>query len=375
MKTKKFFIAGTFIACCAGAIVWFSTVSGSVASPGESSTETIIIRPIPTTIVDKPSSETVRMFPGTVKARNNVDLAFSVDGVLVELKGREGRLIRKDEVLARLDERDFRNSFDAAKASFMRAESDFKRASSLFKQNVISQAEYDGSKASYDVAKAEFNIRKKALEDTILTAPFNGVIAKRFAEENEHIKKQKAVLAVKDISEIEIVIQVPERLMASGGAAEFKDIRVKFDVAGEQWFSGAIQEYSVQSDPVTRTYDVAVRLQSPTDLRILPGMTATVRASIGTHWQSAARNKKAVCLIPIESVLSAEDGKTYTWIIPEESGKPQKREVVLGTMGDNTIEVLQGLEPGTRIATAGIHSLSETMQVRPMKNGGEGLDG
>lgn len=74
------------------------------------------------------------------------------------------------------------------------------------------------------MAKAEFEIRKKALEDTVIIAPYDGVIAKRYVENSEHVKKQTPILALKDISEIEIIIQVPERLMAQGGIHTFSNI-------------------------------------------------------------------------------------------------------------------------------------------------------
>ena len=77
----------------------------------------------------------------------------------------------------------------------------------------------------------------------------------------------------------------------------------------------------------------------------------------------------------MESVFADSDGKSYIWKIPNNSGRPQKIEVTLGAMHDSSIEITSGLEPGFRIATAGIHSLSEDMLVRPMKADAEGLDG
>lgn len=374
MRARGHILTATVIVCCAGSIAWYSSVSGNINQKTALTAETNTPRPIPTTLVKEATTQKIRLFPGIVKAKSNVELAFSVDGVLVELKARESRRVRKGEVVARLDERDFRNAHDATKAKFLRSDLDFKRVATLHKKDVVSQSEFDTAKANVDVARAEFEISKKGIEDTIIVAPFDGIVAQRYVENNEHVKKFTPILALKDISEIEIVIQVPERLMAQSGIHKFKNIKASFDIDNSQWFPCKVKEHSVQADPVTRTYEVAVSLQAPDDLKVLPGMTATVKASTAsTINQNHAVS--ALALIPVESVFSDSKGKSYIWKIPDTCGKPEKIEVTLGDMHEDSIEILSGLASGVRIATAGIHSLSESMLVRPMKNGGEGLDG
>lgn len=375
MKSKNRLIVITALVCSIGTVIWYASVSGAVKVQNGAAEDTIEARPVPTTLVTTVGKEIVRLFPGTVKARNSVDLAFSVDGVLVELNGREGRMVHEGEVLARLDERDFRNAHNAAKASFRKADADFKRSESLFKREVISQAEYDTAKTTRDVAMSEYRISEKALEDTLIKAPYDGVIAQRYVDNRQHVKKQVAILGLQDISEIEVVIQVPERLMAQGGVEKFSDISARFDVGGQNWFQGDIKEYSVESDPITRTYAVAIKFKAPVALKVLPGMTATVRATLGNSRESFKAQKAAVGLIPVESVYSGSDGKSYIWLIPDSAGHPRKQEVQLGSMSGNKIEIIGGIEPGRRIAIAGIHSLSEDMFVRPMHEGQEGLDG
>ncbi|WP_163335840.1 efflux RND transporter periplasmic adaptor subunit [Desulfopila sp. IMCC35008] len=373
MKVRRYVLIGTVIACCTGSFGWYTSVSGKINAEGPAPIALSSQRPIPTTLADEYSLRKTRLFPGTVQAKRSANIGFSVDGLLVELNGREGLPVKKGDVLARIDQRDFKNSFDAAKANYLRAEADFKRTETLQKRSVISQSEYDTSKTAYEVALAEMNIRKKGLDDTVITAPYDAVISKRFAENNEHIKKQASILAIQDISEIEVVIQIPERLMAHGAIEDFIDIWVNFDADTRRWFPGQIKEYSVQTDPVTRTYDVAVRLERPTDLKIYPGMTATVRTSLQTKITGEPHGIMAI--IPAEAVFTGPDGASYTWIIPEEGGKPLKQRITIGELSQQGITVVKGLEPGTRIATAGVHTLTENMSVRPMKKGAEGLDG
>jgi len=300
MKRKRFLLIGLALACSLGTFVWYANVSGMEGDRNRKTTP--VARPVPTALVKEMVAEKIRMFPGTVKARNRMDIAFSVEGLLVELNAHEGRPVKKGDILARIDPRDFQNAHDAAKANYQRTESEFKRVTALRDRKVVSQAEFDNAKAAYDVAMAELNIQKKALDDTVIVAPYDGLVAKRYVENREHVKKQAPILALKDISEVEVVIQVPERLMAHGGISQFKDVRVKFDADGEHWFSGRVNEFSVQSDAVTRAYDVTVRLPSPPGMEILPGMTATVRIAFGAK-SAPSRTGQNVALIPVEAVF------------------------------------------------------------------------
>lgn len=373
MKAKRYLLLGTAVAMCAASLGWYGSVTGTVNNESQSRTATLSFRPVPTAVVRDYSNTTTRLFPGTVQAAKSANIGFSVDGLLVELNGLEGEPVQEGDVLARIDQRDFQNNYDAARANYQRARADFKRTETLYRKQVISQSEYDTSKTAHDVALAEMNIRKKGLSDTVITAPYDAVISRRFVENNEHIKGQSAIFAIQDISTIEVVIQVPERLMAHGAVTGFKDIWVNFDADTRRWFPAKIKEYSVQSDPMTRTYDVAVSLERPSDLEIMPGMTATVRTVLETA--EALDENGQLTIVPMESVFSMADGNSYIWIIPENGGNPKKKKILLGEMSGQDITVRSGLATGTRVATAGVQSLTEEMNVRPMKEGGEGLDG
>lgn len=374
MKQKKrFWLLGGAIVFSVGTLIWYTSVSGKLPQENVDLPQPTLARPVPTILVKEHRNEKTRLFPGTVKASSNVDLAFSIDGQLIALDGREGRPVKKGEIIAKLDPRDFINGYESSKASYLQARTEFNRAEKLIAQEVISRSEYDAAKTAIDKALAQLNISEKAKDDTVILAPFDGVVAKRYVENSEHVKKQVPVLALKDISQIEVVIKVPENLMVQGGIETFKNIEVQFDGSGDRWFAGAIKEYRVQSDPVTRTYDVSVALQPPDDLEILPGMTATVKAVFNSENNEMAET--AICVIPMEAVFSESDGKTYVWRVPTQGGTPEKVPIELGSMHNDGIEVKKGLLQGQRIATAGVHSMTSDMQVRPMKENGEGLDG
>ncbi len=198
-------------------------------------------RPIPTAEVVGVGKSEKRFFPGVVQAGSRVELAFPIDGVLVELNGKEGRNVKKGEVLARLDERDAKIGYEAALANYKRAKSEFDRSKTLHEKGVVPQAEFDVASTSLSVSHAELNIRKKVLEDTVIRAPFDGIIAQRYVENHSFIKGKDSILALKDIDRIDVVIQIPETFIAKG-ATKSENIQVKFDVEGERWHEAEIRE-------------------------------------------------------------------------------------------------------------------------------------
>ena len=371
MKGKKSIIAGITAFCVLGSAVLYTTVSGRIEEapePGKSSP-----RPVRTEMVAELSELSSRSFPGTVRATERVDLAFSIDGLLSELHAIEGNLVRKGDVVAQLDQRDAKNAYQASQARYEVAQKDFQRAKMLIGRKVIPQADYDDIEANYNIALAEMRIREKALDDTVLTAPFDGIVSKRSVENFQHIKAKDQIVSIKDISAIDVVIQVPERLIAHGGSDRFAEVRVRFDAIPQVWFDATIKEFSIETDPITRTYDVVVSLSPPDGATIFPGMTATVKAQFEAGPPELA-NETQKMLIPLAAVVSDAASNAFVWKIPETGGHPVKTSVEIGEVRRGGIEVLSGLKTGDLVAVAGVHSLRSDMLVRPAHPDREGLD-
>lgn len=355
-----------------------AVASESALACGEGLVGSASMRPIPTAIAKVVERGQSRVFPGKVRANRRAELSFSVGGKLVELNAQEGSRVKKGQVLARLDQRDFLHERDSAKARFLQAERNLDKYSSLHEQRVVTKTQFEDVQTAYDIALADLNIRQKALADTTLSAPFDGVVVSRHAENFGCMKKDEKVLSLQDISMIEVIIQVPERLLAREGAEGFTKLQVHFDGDREtdRWFAASVHEYSVESDKTTRTYDVVVGLASPADLQVFPGMTASVRTIVDNGGGGSDEPEAApITLIPLEAVWNGVDGGSYVWVIAPEGGHPETRKVELGSLRGDYAEIVSGLEPEAHVAIAGVHILRENALVRPQAAGKEGLDG
>ena len=346
--------------------------------PAAEAKETPCVRPVPTAVMELVHDGHSRVFPGKVRANRRAELSFTVGGRLVELNAQEGVRVKKGQVLARLDQRDFLHERDAARARFQQAERNLSKFRRLHEQRVVTKTQFDDVQTSYDISLADLHISEKALTDATLRAPFDGVVVNRHIENFGHVKKEETVLSLQDISGIEVTIQVPERLIARDGTDGFRRLRVHFDADpdNERWFDAEVREFSVESDKVTRTYAIVVALTSPVDLKVFPGMTASVSTIVDNENKAdESLNASAMTRVPLEAVWNGVDGGSYVWVIALEGGYPVKKQVEIVSLRGDCAEIRSGLEPGAHVAVAGVHSLRENVMVRPQVVGEEGLDG
>ena len=340
-----------------------------------------VIRPVKTATVASGADFAGLTLPGRVRADQRVELAFKeVGGRLLELPiaGREGQQVEKGELLARIDPKDFETDVNnvqgrlrEAVASLDLAKAEYARVKRIQEQDpgAVSGADIDRKREAVNAMqgrikslRAEVQAAKDKLSYTNLEAPFAGLIAKRYVDNFQNIKPKQPILALEDISHVEILIDVAENVMAierSGSGDNIKSV-ARFPTAPGREFPLKLKEYATTADTATQTYQVVLQMPQPEDISILPGMTATVTLSLN----SAIAMDTAV-VIPAIAVLAEPNGRSFVWIVDKETLKVKKQEVKVGMIsGSENIDVTEGLKGGETIAVAGILQLQEGMKVR-----------
>jgi len=327
------------------------------------------IRPVKTVVVGEAFEMSVREFPGRVRASETADLAFEVPGRLIQVLVDKGEEVEKGKLLARLDPTDFQNELDAAEAELERAEAQRDRIRVAAEKNAVSQQELSNAEADYRVAQSRVNLRKTALEYTYLYATFTGVIATKYVENFENVQAKQPILTLQDINRIKIDVDIPEADIAvarkTAGSTRYV---AGFEYFPDRSFDVEIEEFQTVADPITRTYTATFIMDSPEDLNILPGMTATV--SIRRTIEGPV--KGAGFLVPIEAVPVDGLGNYYVWKVEADAGnvfEVHRADVEVGPMTGDRIVVSSGVEQGERIASAGVYMLEEGQKVRLYKEG------
>jgi multidrug efflux system membrane fusion protein len=331
---------------------------------GEEQEAAPVIRPVKTLVVGSTFSGE-RTFPGIVQASQRVNLSFRVSGSLIELPVDEGMPVKKGQLLGRIDPRDFQIVLDEARASFKKAESDYKRYQKLYEREAVPLADLELSRAQRDVAQARMDEAQANLDYTYLRAPFAGRVGDRLVENFEEITAKQIVVTLHDASTVEIVIDVPEQIMANYRRSNLTiGSSASFDAMPEKKYPLEFREASTTADPKTSTYKVTLMMPQPEEIEVLPGMTANVIAT-ATLKETATTETRFV--VPAGAVATADDGSMFVWVVDPQSNEVHARKIDVGSVaGQGGIVIEDGINTGDRIVVAGVSHLREGEEIRPM---------
>ncbi|MBQ4891364.1 efflux RND transporter periplasmic adaptor subunit [Shewanella sp. MMG014] len=323
-------------------------------------------RPVKLLTVTDVNAGSIRAFPAKVAATKQANLAFRVSGHLVELSLFEGQQVRKGTVLARIDDRDARNTLLNREADHELAAADFKRKGELLRRELISAAEYDLAKAQLKSAEANLANAKDQLSYTVLKAPYTGTIAKIDMDNYQMVQANQAILVLQKDSKIDVVIQVPESLASTvtrfNPNSSFVP-QVRFANNPQKAYPVKLKEHATQITQGTQTYEVVFTLPRPQSITVLPGMSAEVSMDVtGTEPSSIT------AIVPANAVFKRDaDGQDVVWLYSDETGTVNQHLVTIGNVTTHGIEIIDGINIGDQVVVAGVQYLSEDQVVKPLR--------
>jgi len=342
-----------------------------------------VVRPVKMMTVTSSTDALQRNFPGMVRAAKRADLAFQVEGTLKQLPVDEGQEVEEGQLIAQLDQKDFQTNLRNAqgqlarvKAALAAAQSEYDRIVRIQKQDpgaasesmVVKRREaVDQAKAELDSAQAAVDAARDKLGYTTLRAPFGGVVSKRYADNFQEVRAKQAIVSLDDISSLEILVDLPEIVVASLRESQKKPgaearANAVFVAAPGKKYPLRVKEFATRADPKTQTYQVVFEMERPTeDVTILPGMTATV---VGEP--PASTGEADFFIIPAIAVFADDQGNSNVWVVDKEKMTVGRRKVTTGDLtGEAGIQITEGLQSGEMIAASGVSQLREGMKVKP----------
>jgi RND family efflux transporter MFP subunit len=316
-----------------------------------------------------------RSFPGKATATQQTNLAFRVAGPLVEFPAQVGDEVKKGDVLARIDPRDFQVELRNVQGQLKRtqamlevATSDYDRVTRVAAKDpgAISEAMIDAKKGELDSAKAQLQSLQASvatardnLNYTYLKASYDGTVVETFVENFEDVQAKQAIIRLVDTRKMEFTVNIPESLISR--VADVEVVLVRFDAFPDYEIPATVKEVGKEASKTTRTYPVTLIMDQPDGLRVLPGMA-------GIAWAdkvSAVLAKDTTGGVPVPVAATfTENGKSYVWIINEDSMMVSRQEITLAVVTNDGVTVSGGLEGGELIVSAGAHSVVEGQKVR-----------
>ena len=329
------------------------------------------IRAIKTVTVAERASGIPRKFSGVVEAADTSALSFEVAGNVQEVRADVGDAVKKGQILAVLDKRDFRLQVESAQAELARERAgqtqrrkDFERVQSIFKEDAgaTSQAALDETQAAFESAQStvsyavsKLDLARRDVEKTQLVAPFDGVVAERHIDPFQEVSRGQKIFDLFAEGTMEVAISVPETIIEHVTLGLPSQIR--FPTAADLILAGQVSEVS-SSAGTANAFPAKVKILNG-NKRVLPGMTAEVNLQLSLESGGDAY------LVPVQAVTAGEDHERgYVFIFDQASATVQKTLVKVSGFRDNNIIVASGVQAGDVVAVAGVSFLEDGQQVK-----------
>lgn len=350
-------------------------------------------------VVERTGSRGIEVV-GSFEAEDEVTVSSQASGNLDEISVDLGSSVRRGQVIARLDKREFKLKVDQAEgtlhqaearlgvsrgeridpqkqpdvrqafAALERARSDSTAYKALFQSGTISSQQFDVYEKALDQAEARYqasleNVRnleaiieekraaldlaKKQLADIDILSPINGVVKEKTASRGEYLQPGKPVVTIVQINPLRLKLEVPETFAA--GIARGQVVTLRVDSFADREFKGVIKRINPSMDEKNRSLIAEAEVINANGL-LRPGMFA--RAQIVSDSQSTS------LMVPEKAIVSLA-GVNKVFVV--DSGRAVERLVKLGTRDGTLVEIVDGIKSGERVITSSTEQLHDGVSV------------
>lgn len=293
-------------------------------------------------------------YPGRLQAASDVKLAFRVAGPIQKIFVSEGEYVKKGQLLARLDPRDYQLQYDAAHAEYIQVKGESERVMELYKRNSVPVNEYDKAVAALKRVTAAYHAQKNALEDTRLKAPFDGYVQNKYFDAFEIVGQGTPVVSMINNDYLDVDVEVPSSDFIR--REDFKTFYCTADVYPDQELPLELLDITRKAN-FNQLFKVRFRLKRDNNLNLAPGMSV----SVTIDYAPAAEH---LAVIPV-SALFQQEGRSYVWLLDADKQTIKMFPVTVRQVTKNGEAIVESeLRPGEQIVSAGVNSLKDGQKVR-----------
>ncbi len=287
---------------------------------------------------------------GTLRANRSVMVRAEIAGLVTGIGFRESGPVAKRDVLFRLDDAIVRAQLGQAEARLALSERNNKRTMSLYNKGAGTAQARDQAVASLESDRAAVALAKARLAQTVVRAPFAGVVGISKVDVGAYIKAGQDLVSLDDIDTMKIDFNVPERYARF--IAKKEKVVVAPDALPGRSFDGHVSVAATRIDPEARTLGVRARVPNPDHL-LRPGMFVRVTVQVG--------ERRRAIVIPEQAILARGDTFLVFRVV---GGKAVRTPVTLGLRRYGEVEIAKGLNAGDTVITAGQQKVHDGSPVR-----------
>lgn len=341
------------------ALVFFLPIVINSCSDKDENESALEVSKVKIINVGKNTEDIRNEYIGTVESSNTVDVSFLTTGTIEQLYFREGQNVKKGQLMAKLNTTTLNSAYSASVSTLRQAQDAYSRMNEMYNKESLPEIKLIDVKTKLAQAQSAEIMAKKSLNDSYLYAPESGVISKKNYENGMNVVLGATVYTIMNINSVDINIPVPEGEVSNFDRGQYCDINVT--ALGNKSFRGQIIEKGVSANPISHTYDIKVRI-SNSNFSLMPGMV--VKAYFDNPSQDNQSDAKIV--VPLKYVLLDYPSKRFVWIV-DKNNKAQRKEVVLGELLGNNVEIISGLHQGDKVVADGYQNISSGSVVSVIK--------
>lgn len=298
---------------------------------------------------------TTKNYPGIVREAHEISLGFKTAGQIKSIHVKEGDYVSKGELLAELDDEDYKLGVEALQIQYDQLKDEVARTKKLFEQKSVSANDYEKASAGLRQLEVQLQVNKNKLEYTRLYAPKNGYIQSVNFSPAEMVDAGTAMFTFLDVSHLEVKTDLPSSIYKVINNVTSYDCVVASEKES-QTYPMDFLSLSPKADG-NQLYQLNLKFREKPKKQITPGMNIEVRLTI-----NEGNDSKDGFKIPACSIFKSSDN-SCVWVLKEDSTIEKRVITIDNNFSGEQVAVTKGLDGTEKIVRAGVNSLQEGEKV------------
>lgn len=298
---------------------------------------------------------------GSVTTKELLILYPEFSGILTEVFVQEGQWVKKDQILAKIDDGGLNQQLAQLQIQSDLAKTTYERQKRLWDQKIGSEMQYLQSKSNYEAQLKAIEQLQKQIDKTLIKAPFTGTIDDILTEQGSVVSQgQSQLMRIINLKNMYIETNVPEKHISY--ITKNKNVVVEFPILGIK-IDSKIRQVSDFINPANRTFKIEIPVPNK-DNQIKPNLTAKLKINDYTN--------DSALLIPQSIISENANGDQYIYTVKNrnESGEgvAEKTIIETGKSQDDVVEVTKGIVAGSEIIIEGARRVNNGQNVKVINN-------
>lgn len=312
--------------------------------------------PIQVAVVGEKTISTGLTATGEFTGWEEVMLVAESQGSIQYLKVEEGQIIKKGQVIAKVDAVSLSSQLTSANSAFSKAVKDVERYERLLEVGAVSQSALEDVRIQKENARANIAQINQQLSFTTVKSPIDGVVNKLMVEETSFVMPGNEIAEIVQVDRLKIKVNVAEDNLSK--IQEGQSVGIKTDVYPLENFKGKVTNISVKAD-ASRKFQITIEVDNTEDNQLRAGLFAEV------NFEALKTNQTEALFIPREAIVgSLQNPSVYT--VKDSTVTLQK--IKIGAVINGDVAVLEGLQNGIKVVTKGIINLADGTKVKITNN-------